>query len=291
MAVKERDVVLMGKDGADQTIDLPVTRLGNIENSANTKTSLADADTIPAIDSADGQEMKKISWANLVTAIKSKLTGVYEASGAVATHNTASSAHSALFAGKASASALTDHTGSKSNPHGVTKAQVGLGNVDNTSDANKPISTATQTALNGKAASSHTHGAGNITSGTLAADRLPTVPVSKGGTGATAAAAARTNLGAAARMQWTNINVPTTAWAQNSTDKYYYATVSVSGMLATDNPHSVDIVRSADAAADALCDEAFGAVDRIETLAGSIKLRAPDGKPTVAFKLWMEATR
>ena len=31
-----------------------------------------------------------------------------------------------------------------------TKAEVGLGNVDNTSDANKPISTATQTALNGK---------------------------------------------------------------------------------------------------------------------------------------------
>jgi len=33
-----------------------------------------------------------------------------------------------------------------------TKAQVGLGNVDNTTDLNKPISTATQTALNGKEA-------------------------------------------------------------------------------------------------------------------------------------------
>jgi hypothetical protein len=32
----------------------------------------------------------------------------------------------------------------------LTKADVGLGNVDNTSDANKPISNATQTALNGK---------------------------------------------------------------------------------------------------------------------------------------------
>lgn len=32
----------------------------------------------------------------------------------------------------------------------VTKADVGLGNVDNTADANKPISTATQTALDGK---------------------------------------------------------------------------------------------------------------------------------------------
>lgn len=34
---------------------------------------------------------------------------------------------------------------------GLTKSQVGLGNVDNTSDVNKPISAATQTALNGKA--------------------------------------------------------------------------------------------------------------------------------------------
>jgi hypothetical protein len=33
---------------------------------------------------------------------------------------------------------------------GVTKAHVGLGNVDNTTDANKPVSTATQTALDAK---------------------------------------------------------------------------------------------------------------------------------------------
>ena len=36
------------------------------------------------------------------------------------------------------------------NPHGTTKSDVGLANSDNTSDANKPISSATQTALNGK---------------------------------------------------------------------------------------------------------------------------------------------
>ena len=42
---------------------------------------------------------------------------------------------------------LTAHTGNTSNPHGVTADQVGLGNVDNTSDLDKPISTATQAAL------------------------------------------------------------------------------------------------------------------------------------------------
>ena len=43
------------------------------------------------------------------------------------------------------------HIARVDNPHAVTKAQVGLGNVDNTSDINKPISTATQNALNLKA--------------------------------------------------------------------------------------------------------------------------------------------
>lgn len=59
----------------------------------------------------------------------------------------------------------------------LNKSAVGLGNVDNTSDANKPVSTATQTALNDKVAK------GDIQA------------ITKGGTGATTAAAARTNLG------------------------------------------------------------------------------------------------
>lgn len=58
---------------------------------------------------------------------------------------------------------IQSHISSTSNPHAVTKAQVGLANVDNTSDANKPISTATQTALDGKAASSHTHAISDTT--------------------------------------------------------------------------------------------------------------------------------
>lgn len=46
---------------------------------------------------------------------------------------------------------FTEHTTDTNNPHGVTKAQVGLGNVDNTSDMNKPISIAVQQALNSMA--------------------------------------------------------------------------------------------------------------------------------------------
>ncbi len=42
---------------------------------------------------------------------------------------------------------VNQHIANKSNPHAVTKAQVGLGNADNTSDANKPVSTAQASAI------------------------------------------------------------------------------------------------------------------------------------------------
>lgn len=43
--------------------------------------------------------------------------------------------------------AITNHTANLNNPHSVTKEQIGLGNVDNTSDDDKPISTATACAI------------------------------------------------------------------------------------------------------------------------------------------------
>lgn len=56
----------------------------------------------------------------------------------------------ALTESSSVAADLKDHVENENNPHNVTKSQVGLGNVDNTSDQNKPISTATQEALNAK---------------------------------------------------------------------------------------------------------------------------------------------
>ena len=54
----------------------------------------------------------------------------------------------------------------------ITKADVGLGSVDNTTDAAKPISTATQTALNGKANTAHVHSGADITTGTISDARI-----------------------------------------------------------------------------------------------------------------------
>lgn len=68
-------------------------------------------------------------------------------SAAVAAHEAASDPHP-QYETSAEAQAKVDaHANLTNNPHEVTKAQIGLGNVDNTSDVNKPISTATQTAL------------------------------------------------------------------------------------------------------------------------------------------------
>lgn len=55
------------------------------------------------------------------------------------------------LAGKEAANTnIQAHIASAANPHAITKTQVGLGSVDNTSDANKPVSSTVQTALNGK---------------------------------------------------------------------------------------------------------------------------------------------
>jgi hypothetical protein len=70
------------------------------------------------------------------------------------------------------------HRADLDNPHEVNATDVGLGNVDNTSDVNKPVSTATQTALNGKANTAHNHVVADVTNaGALAALDEVTAPL------------------------------------------------------------------------------------------------------------------
>ena len=149
------------------------------------------------------------------------------AASAVSTHNSSGTAHDSRFAAKANATDLTAHTGNTANPHGVTAAQAGAdpagtaasavsthnsagaahtslfagkSDTGHTHDDRYYTETETDTLLSGKAASSHNHSASNITSGTL--------PISRGGTGETSAAAARTALGAQAVLTaGTNITI------------------------------------------------------------------------------------
>lgn len=64
------------------------------------------------------------------------------------------------------------------NKPAYTASEIGLGNVDNTADIDKPISTATQTALDGKSDTGHTHTVSDITDmpAYLTQETDPTVP-------------------------------------------------------------------------------------------------------------------
>lgn len=64
-----------------------------------------------------------------------------------------------------------------------------------TGNTTSHITAEERTAWNNKANATHNHSASDINSGTLGSDRLPTVPIAKGGTGATTATDALTNLG------------------------------------------------------------------------------------------------
>lgn len=66
------------------------------------------------------------------------------------------------FNNYASTEVLNNHVEDRNNPHNVTKDQIGLVNVDNTADLDKPISNAAQAVLDGKADKEHTHEIGEI---------------------------------------------------------------------------------------------------------------------------------
>ncbi|MEG2378400.1 MAG: hypothetical protein RSC43_08615, partial [Clostridia bacterium] len=109
----------------------------------------ADTETVNVktyIDSGLGNKVDKISGKGLsaedyTAAEKSKLSTISTSANKVE----ASANNGKIKIDGAEASVYTHPTGT--NPHGTTKADVGLGNVNNTADLAKPISTAAQTAL------------------------------------------------------------------------------------------------------------------------------------------------
>ena len=124
------------------------------------KATPADGDSLPLVDSADGGKTKRVLWSRIKAVLKTYFDPIY----AAAAHSHAWS----TITGKPSSFAPSAHAST----HG--------------SSGSDPI---TPAAI-GAAASAHKHGAGDINSGTLDAARLPTVPVTRGGTGATTAAKA-----------------------------------------------------------------------------------------------------
>lgn len=61
MTIIERDVVLQSVDEAGRpTMDFPVTKLANVEDTAEIKAEPEEGDYLPIIDGADSGQMKKV---------------------------------------------------------------------------------------------------------------------------------------------------------------------------------------------------------------------------------------
>lgn len=113
---------------------------------------------------------------------------------------------------------LDTHTSSTANPHSVTAAQIGLGSVDNTSDTNKPISTAQQVALDAKLNTAAAGSAAYLDTGLNIGDVVAVVDVGYcSDTQYTDQSTCETNSGTwtpVAGLAMTAVNLPTAAGFQ-----------------------------------------------------------------------------
>jgi hypothetical protein len=149
------------------------TDYGELDNVPATFPPSAHTHTQSEVDSSLGNDDLAGDLQDIIASSEnaSNLSAGTVATGRLATSGVASSSTFLRGDQTWSAAPVTSVAG-KTGAVSLDKGDVGLGNADNTSDANKPISTATQSALDGKAATAHTHAAADITSGTLADARL-----------------------------------------------------------------------------------------------------------------------
>jgi hypothetical protein len=132
------------KSGAESTA---ASALASHESDTTNIHGIADTSALATKTYADNAASTAV--AAVVNAAPAALDTLKELADAL-TADEGTAATLATLVGTKAPSASPTFTGTVS---GVTKAHVGLGNVDNTTDAAKPVSTATQTALDAKLAS------------------------------------------------------------------------------------------------------------------------------------------
>lgn len=122
--------------------------LGNVDNTSDASKPISAATQAALDDKANS---------SVTISAGSGLTG----GGTLAANRTIALSSASIASLALADSAVQSVNGKAGSSVTLTKTDVGLGNVDNTSDDNKPVSTATQAALNAKANSSVTITAGD----------------------------------------------------------------------------------------------------------------------------------
>lgn len=135
---EERNAAIkVAQDALQANITKEVTDRKNADNTLKTTLEKAIADAKTELETADATLQGNIT--KEVNDRKGEITRVEK----LITDEAATRAQADIDVNEK----VDLHIANKSNPHGVTKAQVGLGNVNNTSDADKPVSTAQATAI------------------------------------------------------------------------------------------------------------------------------------------------
>ena len=129
--------IKVAQDALQANITKEVTDRKNADNTLKTTLEKAIADAKTELETADATLQGNIT--KEVNDRKGEITRVEK----LITDEAATRAQADIYVNEK----VDLHIANKSNPHGVTKAQVGLGNVNNTSDADKPVSTAQATAI------------------------------------------------------------------------------------------------------------------------------------------------
>jgi hypothetical protein len=129
--------IKVAQDALQANITKEVTDRKNADNTLKTTLEKAIADAKTELETADATLQNNIT--KEVNDRKGEITRVEK----LITDEAATRAQADTTVN----AKVDSHIGNKSNPHAVTKAQVGLGNVNNTSDADKPVSTAQATAI------------------------------------------------------------------------------------------------------------------------------------------------
>ena len=145
-------VASLGPDGKIPDSEIPAAIARDSELSSHTSASTSVhgiADTSALATKTYADNAASTAAAAIVAAAPDALNTLNELAAALGNDASYASTITTALGTKAPIASPT-FTGTVS---GVTKTHVGLGNVDNTTDANKPISTATQTALDLKLAS------------------------------------------------------------------------------------------------------------------------------------------